>query len=221
MAKTKHEKYVMQTISRESISLAEYNPRFIDEANRKALEQGLKKHGLVEPLVWNKRSGRLVSGHQRLATIDKLERGTDYELTVAVVDLNDKDEKILNVQLNNPSMQGKFDIELLGELALGEGINFDELGFDSFDVNMMFGNDERFAELFTDTEEVKAVKAEISEIKEHRDSMNEKYNTEQNADFYFVVVCENQAEKDALLKKMSVPLYEKFITSKELQRLKK
>jgi hypothetical protein len=219
MARTKHEKYDIQTISREAINMAQYNPRFIDEKNKKALEKGLKKNGLVEPLIWNKRTGNLVSGHQRISILDKLERGTNYELTVAAVDLDETEEKILNVQLNNQTMQGQFDIGLLGDLALDADINFGDFGFDDFDVKFMFGDDDHFQELFPDSKDVTAAKEDIKDIKANREAMNEKYKLEQNADFYFVVVCESQKEKDELLKQMSVPLYEQYVTGKSLRRL--
>ena len=34
--------------------------------------------GLLEPLVWNKTTGHLVSGHQRLAQLDSLQRSENY-----------------------------------------------------------------------------------------------------------------------------------------------
>jgi len=221
MAKTKHQRFETQDISRAEINLAKYNPRLIDDKNRKALEKGLKQHGLVEPLVWNRRTGNLVSGHQRIATLDKLERGGDYELTVSAVDVDEREEALLNVQLNNPSMQGQFDFEMLGNVALDFKIDFDDMGFSEFDVEMMFGGDERFAELFADTPGVEAVKDELRSIREARGSMKEKLEKEQNADYYIVVVCENQKEKDELLRAMSVPLYEKYVTKKQIERLLK
>ena len=164
MAKTKHESYEIQEIARDKISLAKYNPRLIDGENRKALEKGLKEHGLVEPLIWNKRTGNLVSGHQRISILDKLERGTNYELTVAVIDVDEKQEAKINVQLNNKSMQGDFDTELLGNMALEFDINLSEMGFTDFDVNMMFAEDDRFAELFKDSKPVEATKDEIKAV---------------------------------------------------------
>ena len=218
--KTQYQKFEIQTISREQVNLAAYNPRFIDAENEKKLKKGLKKHGLVMPLVWNKRTGNLVGGHRRIEQLDKLEKGTYYDLDIAVIDVDEREEKIINVQLNNQSMQGAFDFNLLGDLALDSEIDFKEFGFDNFDVNMMFGDDDRFAELFADNQSTTATKDEIREIKEQREAMNEKYREDNKADFYFTVVCESQEEKDALLKEISVPRFEKFVTSKELKRLK-
>jgi hypothetical protein len=85
MARSKLEKYEIKTIHRSQINLAKYNPRFIDEKNRKQLEAGLKKHGLVETLVWNERTGNLVSGHQRIQIMDKFTLFLGYNAPRATV----------------------------------------------------------------------------------------------------------------------------------------
>ena len=200
--------------------MADYNPRFIDEENKEKLKEGIKKFGLVEPLIWNKRTGTLVSGHQRLSIIDKLKKG-DYELTVSVIDVDEKDEKILNVQLNNKSMQGEFDIESLGNLSLDYDINISDFGFSDLDIEMMYGANEKFAELLPDTAEVAQAKRDIEEVKKDRREMMEQYKNEQSADFYFIVVCKDQKEKDEILTKMNVPIYEQYVTVEMLRRLMK
>ena len=218
---SKYQKFVTEEITRDKIMTADYNPRLIDENNKKALEKGLKEHGLVAPLVWNKRTGNLVSGHQRLSVLDKLEKSKNYELTVAVIDVDEKEEKIINVQMNNKSMQGEFDFDMLGDLSESFGIDMSDFGFNDFDVDMMFGANEKFQDLLKDTKAVEATKEEIKSIREQRKQMNEKYSEEQNADFYFVVVCKNQADKDAILSEISIPKYERYITSEQLRRIKK
>ena len=99
---SKFQKFDMDTISRDQIHGAEYNPRIISEDAKKRLRKMLAKHGLVQPLVWNRRTGNLVSGHQRLAALDSLEKSKNYDLLVAVVDVSEREERVLNVQLNNP-----------------------------------------------------------------------------------------------------------------------
>ena len=108
---SKYQKFEVEVISRGEIHGADYNPRVISEDARKRLKRMLAKHGLVQPLVWNRRTGNLVSGHQRLSQLDQLERSQDYDLQVSVVDVDEREEKILNVQLNNPSMQGDWDMD--------------------------------------------------------------------------------------------------------------
>ena len=211
----------METIRRSDIQKASYNPRLIDEENKKRLEKGIKTHGLVEPLVWNKRTGNLVSGHQRLSILDKLENKKDYELDVSVIDVDEAEEKRINVQLNNASMQGTYDYDMLGELALDIGDSLEDLGFSDFDAEIMFGTSDRFQELLPDVKAVEAAKGDIKEIKENRKAMKEKYAESNNIDFYFVVVCKDQKEKDELFRKMSVPDTEQYVSSTQLRRLSK
>lgn len=218
---SKYENFEIQTISRRDIKKAKYNPRIMDTDNSKRLQSGIEDVGLVVPLVWNKRTGNLVGGHQRLTVLDKLEKSKDYELDVAVIDVDEKTEKKINVQLNNPSMQGDFDFDMLGELALEFDNGLFDLGFSDFDIEMMFGTNEKFQELLPDAPAVEAAKADLNEIKENRAAMNEKYKEEQNADYYFVVVCKDQKEKDELLGKMSVPNTERYVNSTQLKRIMK
>ncbi len=96
------------------------------------LKKAVDTFGLVEPLVWNQRTGNLVGGHQRLSVIEA--RG-DAHVEVSVVDLDDRGEKALNLALNRHS--GEWDFvslaDLLTELDAGDldmeitGFSADEL----------------------------------------------------------------------------------------------
>ena len=82
---------------------AEYNPRKDlkkGDPEYEKLSTFIAKFDLVEPLVWNRRTGNLVGGHQRLKILK--ERG-DTTVEVSVVDLSLEEEKTLNVGLNNLS----------------------------------------------------------------------------------------------------------------------
>lgn len=127
----------VKKIPRNQIKKADYNPRLIDENNLKKLTKDIRQHGLVTPLVWNKRTGVLVSGHQRLAAMDKIHRKKDYEVPVAVIDVDEKEEKQLNVQMNNPSLQGSWDLGALAELR-DDGISFEDMGFNPADIDFMY-----------------------------------------------------------------------------------
>lgn len=111
---------------------AEYNPRTplapTDKAYRK-LRRSLERFGLVEPLVWNERSGRVVGGHLRLAILKEL--GV-VEVPVSVVRLTDAEERALNVVLNNREAQGRFEVGKLAVLLeeLKELPEFADTGFD-------------------------------------------------------------------------------------------
>ena len=210
-----------QTLKRSDLKEAVYNPRLIDEKALKRLKDGIKQHGLIgASIVWNKQTGNIVSGHQRLKALDALEQGRDYDLQVTVIDVPEKEEKILNVQLNNVSMMGEWDIEKLGEMFENEGFSADDLGFSDLDIDIMFGGDDRFSELFEDNKSAKATKEEIQKIKENRSEMMDRYKGEQSADFFFVVVCETQEDKDELLREISLPRGEQFVSSEHVRRLK-
>lgn len=66
MAKSKYQAYDTETINRSDIKNAPYNPRIMDVKAKKRLKANIAKHGLVAALTWNKRTGNLVGGHQRL-----------------------------------------------------------------------------------------------------------------------------------------------------------
>lgn len=96
------------------INPAPYNPR-VDlkpgDSDYERLKKSISTFGLVEPLVWNKRTGNLVGGHQRLKILTA--QGA-AEVEVSVVDLSPDMEKALNIALNKIS--GDWDEERLSEL---------------------------------------------------------------------------------------------------------
>lgn len=140
---------------RKILNPAPYNPRVIDAPSRKRLKDSIKRDGLVETLVWNRRTGNLVSGHQRLSVLDELEGHQDYDLEVAVIDVDDVRERELNVRLNNPQVAGSYDLEALQSLVEGiEGINLDALGFAQGDLRELFPDELDPDGLFVPTEDV-------------------------------------------------------------------
>lgn len=153
MAKSKYQNYDTEVIRRDMIKNAAYNPRIMDKEAKKRLKANIAKHGLVAALTWNKRTGNLVGGHQRLEQLDALEKSQDYELTVCVVDVDEREEAALNVQLNNPSMQGDWDFDKLANMADEFDLDFkDDLGFTETDIDLMFEGDDRFSQLFESQE---------------------------------------------------------------------
>jgi ParB-like chromosome segregation protein Spo0J len=90
----------IETIGIEQLSVAAYNPRKdLQPSDREYqdLERSIARWDTVEPLVWNRRSGNLVSGHQRLKILKA--RG-DTTVEVSVVDLSPEEEIALNIALN-------------------------------------------------------------------------------------------------------------------------
>lgn len=86
------------------------NPRRMTKANRDRLRAILKRHGLLQPLIVNRRSGELIGGHQRRELA--IELGLDVVPTV-FVDLDDQDAHALGIALNSTAAQGEWEPELL------------------------------------------------------------------------------------------------------------
>lgn len=97
--------------------------------------------GLLAPLIWNEKTGNLVSGHQRISILDDAADGAaDYLLTMAVVQLTHEQELEANVLLNNVEAQGRFDMPKLSELLNNKAIRIEGTGFDISDVHRLFGD---------------------------------------------------------------------------------
>ena len=209
--KTAHQKFEMQTMRRSDIKEAPYNPRMITEQNRKKLRSKMKAVGLLQPLVVNCRTGNLVSGHQRLATLDSLERGKDFELDVSVIDVDEKTEKEMVVFFNNPSAQGEFDLDQLAELNLECGIDFEDMGFEQYDIEMMFDGDSRFAQIFPDEPEIAQTGEKLEKVKAVRKEALGAMQKKNEAQFYFVVVCKDDEQRKELMNTIGVPIFEQFV----------
>lgn len=125
---------------RSELKSAPYNPRVITEAGKRKLRAGLESLGMLGPVTWNKRTGNLVGGHQRLAILDALSDHPDYLLTVAVVDLSDEEEREANILLNNKEAGGQFDFEKLEEMFAAGNMRVEVTGFDPADVYRIFGD---------------------------------------------------------------------------------
>ena len=110
---------------------ADYNPRVITEKELDNLKNSIHKFGYLELIVYNKRTDRIISGHQRLKALKELDV---KEVEVIEVDLDEKDEKALNIAMNKIS--GDWDMPkleiLLNDLKL-EGM-LDLTGFSELEL---------------------------------------------------------------------------------------
>ena len=220
MANSKYQKFTVETINRSDIKNAEYNPRIMDKEAKKRLKKNLQENGLVSALTWNKRTGNLCGGHQRLEQLDALEKNKDYSLTVCVVDVDERQEAKLNVLLNNPSMQGDWDLDKLAYMSEEFGIGFDDMGFSKLDVDFMFDGDDRFSELF-ETPEAEEVKKGLEEVKAARAASKERMQEKNNINFYSVIVFEDEKKRADFYRKISVPASEEYLTVDKVLRLEK
>lgn len=121
---------------------ADYNPRSITDKALAGLKTSLKEFGDISGIVWNKRTGNLVSGHQRVRALRE-EFGDELEITkqhlllptgeqvkVRIVDWDETKERAANLAANNPMIQGDFTSELAAvlegvELSLPENLSLD------------------------------------------------------------------------------------------------
>lgn len=220
MANSKYQNFTFATINRADIKNADYNPRVMDKESKKRLKKNLQENGLVSAITWNKRTGNIVGGHQRIEQLDALEKNKNYSLDVCVVDVDERTEAKLNVILNNQSMAGDYDLEGLAMLTEEFNLNFDEMGFTKLDVDFMFDGDERFTEMF-ETPEAEEVKKGLEEVKEARAKSKERMQEKNNINFYSVIVFEDEKQKAEFYKKISVPLAEEYITVDKVLRLEK
>jgi hypothetical protein len=125
-------------LNRSAIHLANYNPRKISDESRKTLKRGIKKFGLVGGIVVNKRTGlTVVSGHQRLSVMDELQKfpDNDYRIRVDVIDVDEQQEKELNILMNNPNAQGSWDFDALARIV--PDIDWKDAGLTDADLNMI------------------------------------------------------------------------------------
>jgi len=84
---------------------APFNPRTISADALAGLGESIGRFGLVQPVIVNSRTGRIVGGHQRLKALQA--RGVE-ETDVVVVDLPEAEEKALNLALNSQAISGEW-----------------------------------------------------------------------------------------------------------------
>jgi hypothetical protein len=112
---------------------APYNPRKISKAAMTGLKSSLKRFGVVQEIVVNKRNNRIVGGHQRVDALKSV--ATDEEVPVVWVDLGEEEEKALNIALNSPHISGDFNNQLddlLDSISAFDEEMFSELLLDEF-----------------------------------------------------------------------------------------
>ena len=118
---------------------ADYNPRKDlkpGDAEYEKLKRSLEQFGYVEPVIWNKTTGRVVGGHQRLKVL--IDLGIT-EVECVVVELDEENEKALNVALNKIS--GEWDKDKLALLIADlQGADFDVslTGFEPAEIDDLF-----------------------------------------------------------------------------------
>lgn len=137
---TKHQGGIAREIPRHFIKMADYNPRKISDYAKNLLRKNIKEMGCVMPLPWNKRTGNLISGHQRLSILDELEGNHDYIIAVREFDVDLKTEMEMNVAANYRGSQGTYDKDpFLAMLQAGD-LDLDYAGMTRLDLEYLLGD---------------------------------------------------------------------------------
>ena len=129
----------IEKIKIEKLNPAEYNPRKDlkpGDPEYEKLKNSILTFGYVEPVLWNKRTGNIIGGHQRYKVLVEL---GEKEIDCVVVDMDSENEKALNIALNKVS--GDWDKDKLMLLIEDlQGVDFDIslTGFDPAELDDLF-----------------------------------------------------------------------------------
>ena len=135
---------IIEKINIAQLSPAKYNPRKDlkpGDAEYEKLKRSVEEFGCVEPIIWNKTTGRVIGGHQRLKVLVDLGL---KEVDCVVVEINEEREKALNIALNK--INGEWDTDKLAMLI-------SDLQGSDFDVSLTGFDEDELADLFEKSEE--------------------------------------------------------------------
>lgn len=126
--------YVKKKLS--ELNPAPYNSTKISKSAKIGLGESIERFGLVQHIVWNKRTGNIVGGHRRY---ECLKEKNVQETTVYEVDLTDEEEMALNIELNNTAIQGEWTERIDGLLSKIRKVDsnlFERLRFDTLEAEL-------------------------------------------------------------------------------------
>lgn len=225
---SKYQKFETQTISRSEIKGADYNPRRISEQAKKKLRDNIKRVGLLDTIVVNKNTMNIVSGHQRIAILDSLERKKDYNITVAMVDLTDTEEMEQNLFFNNSKAMGEYDPYLLGEIFESYDLQVENTGFDLPDLGIL-GVEVDMAPSFMEEEPEDEEDKELLQLNnqiyedshELRKAIKDYARNEnkENVNVFTVLTFSNEENKARFMEKYGFTAYEKYIKGEILDQI--
>lgn len=132
------------------------NPRQISSEGLTGLGASTRKFGDLSGIVFNKRSGCLVAGHQRVKVLRRAgakdwvtekecaadtegsgyieDPRTNARFRIRIVDWDEMTERAANLAANNPEIQGDYTAEAIGQLQALESAleEYEELRFRRF-----------------------------------------------------------------------------------------
>jgi DNA modification methylase len=135
---------IIEKMKLSDLNAAKYNPRKKlkpGDAEFEKLRKSIENFGMVEPPIFNKRTGVVVGGHQRISVMKSL----GYtETDVVIVDISEPEEKALNIALNK--IGGEWDELLLTDL-MSElktmGFDTELTGFDMDEIEKLFNDNDK------------------------------------------------------------------------------
>lgn len=137
------------------LNRAAYNPRIElipGDSEYENLRRSILTYGMLIPVVWNKRTNNVVGGHQRLTV---LENEGEIEVDVSVVDLDETQEKQLNVALNK--IEGGWDEAKLAALLAELGEDATLTGFTQQEIDTLTNDIDSLIDGDTVDEELRAI----------------------------------------------------------------
>ncbi len=129
----------IEKIKVDKLNPTPYNPRKDlkpGDPEYEKLKNSILTFGYVEPVLWNKRTGHIIGGHQRYKVLVEMDK---KEIDCVIVDMDIENEKALNIALNKVS--GDWDKDKLMLLIEDlQGVNFDVslTGFDPAELDDLF-----------------------------------------------------------------------------------
>ena len=131
-----------EKIEIDKVKFSDYNPRNISEKDYNNLKKSVKQFGILRPLIINKTTGNLISGHQLTRVCKDL---GIKEISVQYVELSEDKEKALNLAMNKIS--GQFDedklIDLIEQINNNNEDSLGLTGFSTEELNYLLGIKER------------------------------------------------------------------------------
>ena len=162
----------LEYVDIKKVKPAIYNPRTITEEELRRLTYNIEFYGIVDPIIINDVTGNIVGGHQRIKAVKSLGM---KQIPAVFVQVEKHKEMALNIALNNPNMQGKFEMSMLRDVI--EIINTGEFPMD------VTGFDE------SELESIMTFEYEPDDI-ENIDGFGESYN--------FIIKCEDESELEQI-----------------------
>lgn len=128
----------------------DYNPRInltADDIDYQKTKASIQNFGYIEPMVYNEATRHMVGGHQRLMVLQALGYA---EAEMSVVNMTDREEKLLNLRLNK--IKGRWDYDKLSSIikdftedeALLTGFGAEELAVLLADTDDFYDDEEDY-----------------------------------------------------------------------------